>query len=246
MLTTMWQITVRRALRRRLGIDILNVRPEIADILLHQQIDLVLDVGANEGQYASMLRAWGYRGRIVSFEPLSAPFRILNARAERDPLWDVVNIGLGDRDTTATINVAANSVYSSILPATAALHAYDDQAAAVSTEVVTVRRLDSVLAEVQRDSRRLYLKVDTQGYERNVIEGAGPLLETFQAVQLELSENPMYEGEPTFLEMTTWLASRGFRIGLLRPFAFDHWTKLLVQTDVVFVGGSRAPGSRER
>jgi FkbM family methyltransferase len=222
-------------LRRGLGLDLLFARPEITDLLAQQQIDVVLDVGANVGQYALLLRSWGYRGRIISFEPLSAQFQQLKAQADRDPAWEVFNIGLGESEGTATINVAASSVYSSILAATPALHAFDAQSGAVRTETITVRRLDAVLPEVRGSARNLFLKVDTQGYERQVLAGAGDALGSFKGIQLELSEIPMYSGESTFLEMTNLLAARGFRIGLVRPFAHDPRTKLLVQSDVVFV-----------
>ncbi|HXU82134.1 MAG TPA: FkbM family methyltransferase, partial [Polyangia bacterium] len=77
-----------------MGLDLLFARPEITDLLAQQQIDAVLDVGANVGQYALLLRSWGYRGRIISFEPLSAQFQQLKAQADRDPAWEVFNIGL--------------------------------------------------------------------------------------------------------------------------------------------------------
>ena len=230
-----WRVRIRRTLRRCLNLDLLHARPEITDLLALQGIDTVLDVGANVGQYARLLRSWGYRGRIISFEPLSAAFRQLKARADGDPAWQVFNIGLGERETTATIHISANTVYSSLLPATPALHAYDAQSGAVATETITVRRLDMVLPEVCGGPGNIFLKVDTQGYERQVLAGAGELLAGFKGIQLELSEIPMYAGESTFMEMTRLMAERGFRIGLLRPFAHDPRTKLLVQSDVVFV-----------
>jgi FkbM family methyltransferase len=224
-----------RQFLRRCGVDLLYVRPEIIDLIRQQRVDLVLDVGANVGQYASLLRAWGYRGRIVSCEPVSEPFQKLKARAEADPLWEVLNIGLGDQDATSSINVSANSLYSSVLDTTPELHSYDAGSKAVRSEQITLRRLDSLLPEVLGASTSVFLKIDTQGYERQVVEGAGSALGSLKGVQLELSETPMYAGEASFLHMTTIMASKGFRIGLIRPFAFDPRTRFLVQSDVVFV-----------
>src|SRR5947208_7206134 len=94
---------LRHALRRH-GLDLRRWRPpdeRRAALLESEGIDLVLDVGANRGQYAESLRARGYSGRIVSFEPLGAAHAELAAKAAGDPLWDCLKLGLGDRDGSA-------------------------------------------------------------------------------------------------------------------------------------------------
>jgi FkbM family methyltransferase len=228
----MWFVPIRRTFRR-FGIDVLHAKPEITDLLEANAIDTVFDVGANVGQYARLLRSWGYAGRVISFEPMSTPYRVLKAHARRDPAWETLNIGLGNADTQATINVSAASVFSSLLPSTEDLHAFDSMSRTVRTEQVTIRRLDSVLCEVRGSGRNLCLKVDTQGYERMVIEGAGDQLCEFRCIQLELSTKPLYRGEASFAEMVSLLADRGFRIAMVKPFIFDDSRRML-QSDVLF------------
>jgi len=80
-------------------------------------VDLVFDVGANTGQFATELRSVGYRGRIVSFEPLPDAHQVLSAAAARDSNWTVHSRGaLGDVDGEIEMNIAGNSASSSVLP----------------------------------------------------------------------------------------------------------------------------------
>src|SRR4051794_31190999 len=107
--------SVLRAVTRRTGFDVVRyphrLRPEhrwVRLLLLHG-VDLVLDVGANEGLYGSQLRQYGYRGRIVSFEPLSGPYRRLQRRVSRDPLWSCKQMALGPYAGEERMHVAGNS-----------------------------------------------------------------------------------------------------------------------------------------
>ena len=79
-------------------------------LLRHYGVTVVLDVGANEGQYGRELRLAGYKGRIVSFEPMAAPFAKLATAARSDPGWDVVQLALGEANAETEINVSRNSV----------------------------------------------------------------------------------------------------------------------------------------
>src|SRR5215471_3218540 len=88
---------------RQLGYDVVYF--DRMRLLKHFGINLVFDVGANIGQYGAEMRSLGYRGRIVSFEPLSREFEVLRKRAENDALWKVDNRALGDCEGTAEIHV---------------------------------------------------------------------------------------------------------------------------------------------
>ena len=123
--------------------------------LEHRGIDTVLDVGANDGQFASSLRGMGYQGRIVSFEPISAVFDQLSARAAGDKGWDVRQLALGATAGQANIHVSQNSVYSSLLPLTCLATEFDRHAAVVRSEAVTIVRLDDIFSEF--DGRRVFL-----------------------------------------------------------------------------------------
>jgi len=198
-------------------------------------IDLLLDVGANAGQFGRELRDYGYRGRIVSFEPLAAPYAELARRAAADDLWTAVHTAVGDRDGTLTINVAANSDSSSALAMDDRHLAAAPQAAYVGVEETPLSRLDLLAAPYLDGARRSYLKVDTQGYEWQVLDGAPDVLARAAAVELELSLVELYEGQRTWLELVERMRSAGLRpVGLGHDF-WDERTGETLQVDGIFV-----------
>lgn len=229
------RVTPVRRLLRRFGIDLVRSRPLSADFLARLGVDTVLDVGANVGQYAGGLRAWGYRGRIVSFEPLGTAFAELSRRAAGDPRWDVVNTAVGAENGTAEIQVSELTVYSSIRRTLPALDTLDPRAAAVRSETVSVRTIDALLAERGIGGDRLFLKADTQGYEREVLRGAAGSLDRVRGLQLELSLVPLYDGETLFREMLDLVDRAGFVLGAAEPVVFDERTQALLQLDCIFV-----------
>ena len=163
---------------------------------------LVIDVGANHGQSARLLRRLGYRGRIISFEPLPHAVRVLEAQARRDGNWQVVACGVGDAEATLPLHVMAEDVFSSFLPASDSGRALFQNSVAVTQVIdVPVRRLDSVLPELGVNlsaERGVHLKVDTQGFDMRVIRGAGLSLAHLASIQIELDMIPTYEGQVAF------------------------------------------------
>lgn len=203
-------------------------------LLERNRIDLVFDVGANVGQYAASLREGGYRGRIVSFEPLTSAFSQLRMTAKADPLWEVVNSGMGDRDERATINIAGNSQSSSLLDMLPAHVKSAPVSAYVGKEEITVSRLDSVFSKYHRPGDRTFLKLDAQGYERRILEGASLSLPDILGIQLEMSIEPLYSGEMPYLEMLTYLAGLGFILVSVEPGHGDPVTGRMLQMDGIF------------
>lgn len=227
-------IPVRRLLRS-VGFDVERRRPVLVDLLERLRVGTVLDVGANVGQYARRLRAWGYRGRIVSFEPLESAADALTRAARRDPLRSVCRIALGDEDRDDTLQVSAESVFSSLRPGRTELHAIFQGAVAVATQPIQVRRLDSVFHELPLGPGAVFLKVDTQGYEREVIRGAEKSLRAVAGVQLELSLTALYEGEATLAEMVALMEAHDFVPTLMEPVSYDGRRCALLQVDCTFV-----------
>jgi FkbM family methyltransferase len=179
------------------------------------RIDTVLDVGANVGQYADFLRQEvGFRGLIASVEPIPECFEALRRRAAKDVDWLVVNAALGSAEGGATFNVMKYSELSSFLeprnefvPGMAVLNQVQRRIP------VQIRRLDSVLTEIEaaRDLGRIYLKLDTQGFDLEVMKGAGAAIDRVRALQTELSVVPIYE------LMTDWRSA----LAALRQYGFD-------------------------
>jgi FkbM family methyltransferase len=188
------------------------------------------------GQYALRLRAVGYAGRIVSFEPLPEAHAELTRRAAADPAWQVApRMAIGERDGEVEIEVSAESDMSSILPQSALLRRISPTSAVIRRERVPVARLDEIApAWLPRDDE-VVLKIDVQGYEPQVLEGAGALLRTLRGIQLEMSMVPCYEGERGFRETIDYLEAAGFELYLLLPGYFERKLARQLQVDGVFV-----------
>lgn len=178
---------------QRLGYDVRQSRPvnSIAAFLSLHQIDLVFDVGANAGQYGMEMIRSGYRGSIHSFEPNPEPFAKLQKMAADYPLWTLHNAGLGAAEGELQLNISELDVFSSFLPTTDEAAAFDSRSSAVRKVAVPVHRLDSYDSFAK--GKRTYIKIDTQGFEREVLAGGGAALRDAIGVQLELSMVPFYE-----------------------------------------------------
>lgn len=211
-------------------------------LFAYHAVNLVFDVGANTGQYGLGLRAQGYRGRIVSFEPLAAVHRELSIHAQRDTDWLVpLPMALGERDDEVEINVAGNSVSSSLLNMLDAHQQVAPQSAYVGKERVRLARLDSVARDYMREGDRVFLKIDTQGCEIQVIRGAEAILDKLCGLQVELSLVPLYDGQLLFSDMVRELAQREFVLHGLIPGLTDPNSGRLLQADGVFF---RDPSAR--
>src|SRR5258708_5298162 len=239
-----------RSTLRRIGLDVIRYNPQksheaaLARLLAAREIDTVLDIGGNEGQYATMVRRAGFRGKIISFEPLAEAHSKLRQAAARDPLWTVApRMALGDHEGTLLMHVAANSASSSALPMLDAHLRAAPESAYVGSETVPVSRLDTVAENLQVGGKNLFLKIDVQGFEPQVLEGAARLLDRIQGVQLELSLVPLYEGEALFLPLVDFLARKGFELWALIPGFIDQETGRTLQVDGIFFrSNSRSNG----
>lgn len=206
-----------------------------ARLLSARSIDVVLDVGANAGQYAGELRRAGYEGRIVSFEPLSEAFATLSRACAQDPNWECHQLALGTEDGSAQINVSGNSFSSSMLKMEERHLRSAPESKYVGTEDVTTARLDSVWDEVVRDGERPFLKLDVQGFELEVLNGAQASLPKVIGLQTELSLVPLYEGAPSFHDLIGYVEEHGFRLAGLEPGHDDRQSGEMLQADGIFV-----------
>jgi FkbM family methyltransferase len=202
------------------------------ELLQRRGVDVVLDVGANAGQYGSMLRELGFAGRLVSLEPVAEAFAELERLAAADGAWEAVRVAASDADGEITLNVTADSRSSSVL---ARNERFADKAgwAPKESRRVPARRLDGLVGELLRPGERAHLKLDIQGYERHVLAGAGDALGRFEALELELSVTPLYVDQPQLAEMLPLLAERGFRPVCLEPILLDD-DGLLMELDGLF------------
>ncbi|HVP05109.1 MAG TPA: FkbM family methyltransferase [Dehalococcoidia bacterium] len=225
----------------RVGLQV--VRPDwnkslgafLAVLFRDLEINVVLDVGAHHGEYAQMLRDSGYRGHIVSFEPVSDSFHQLEKACAHDPLWSARNVALGSEPREMTINVTKWSTAASFLPPSK--YGKEERGTVVqATETVRVERLDSIFADCLPaiSNPRVFLKVDTQGWDREVIRGAEQVVGSIPAIQVEMSVQPIYQGMPDYVEFISYLRGLGYEIATVAPVDRDAQLRL-VEFDCVLI-----------
>ncbi len=203
-------------------------------LLSDHQVNTVLDVGANVGGYAMFLRKLGYRGKIISFEPLSVAYDQLVENAKNDSEWNVApKMAIGNFDGEIVINISNNLVSSSILEMLPLHKKNAPDSAYCSSERVAIHRLDTV-AFPYLNHNRVFLKADVQGYEKRVLEGAEKIFDQITGIQLELSFAPLYEGQELFLEMVNFLDRYGFSLYSVNPGFTDRDSGRVLQVMGVF------------
>lgn len=217
---------------------------QVAWVLRELDINCVLDVGANIGQFARSVRRAGYQGRIVSFEPLPALVEKLTARAARDHDWRVFDCGLGDADAEAQINVTPGTM-SSLLEPSPFGKQWSARLRDMQPQTIQLRRLDSVFDEATAriPNPRVYLKMDTQGYDLQTFRGAGDRLADVLGMQSEVSCIPIYDGMPRLPEQLSEYESAGFELAGMFPVTRHRATMRVIEFDVVLI---RADAKRAR
>lgn len=197
-------------------------------------VGLLIDVGANTGIYGKEMRAIGYRGRIVSFEPLHNAFEKLKMSAANDACWKVKNFALGAENSKQLINISANSHSSSILEILETHTSAEASASYVGKQEIEINTLDSVFNHIHEREKEILLKIDTQGFELNVLKGSETSLHHINTIQLEMSLRPLYEGQPLYHHVMDFLHYRGYTLIDIEPGFADLKTGTLLQFDGVF------------
>ena len=231
-----------RRLARRLGYDVLpfpGAAPHwarIAELLSHHEISVVLDVGANAGQYATAIRNNGYRGRIVSYEPTAAAHAALLQTAAGDPTWTAaMRCAVGDSaQDVVRINASAESDMSSLLPMTDEARVHMPTAAAAETETVPMVTLADEWTGRVTPADRVFLKIDTQGYEDKVIDGLGSYVDVLIGLQLELGLQTIYEGQGGYLGIMNRMADAGFEAAFVVPGYYSRHFRRMIDFDMVW------------
>jgi FkbM family methyltransferase len=206
-------------------------------LLRELRVDVLLDVGANIGQFAKHARRLGYRGRIVSFEPVPDLVEVLEREAADDPDWHVVPVALGDEDGTAEINWSPGTL-SSLLPASDFGRRWNDSLDETTTREIRIRRLHDVWDEVTQglDDPRPFLKMDTQGYDVETFRGAGDKVARLFGLQSEVAMVPIYDGMPRFIDQLALYESAGFETTGMFPVNRDRESLRAIEFDLMMVG----------
>ncbi len=230
---------VRKPLRR-LGYEVVAAR-DVAppDVRMHWigrlGVDLVIDVGANLGQFVGWIRDRGYEGPVLSFEPQASAFRACKQARASDANWWGFQTALGEEEGSSDFHVAGNSMSSSLLPMLDSHVMALPESAIVSTGRVTVARLDRIKHQSITASKSIFLKIDTQGYELPVLRGAGGIMEKVAFIEAELSLVPLYDGQVLMADMLDEIDRLGFTLVWIEPGFSDQANARLLQVDGLFV-----------
>jgi FkbM family methyltransferase len=190
----------------------------IKSLLDEFDINLILDVGANVGQFARCMRKIGYKGTIISFEPVATEFSKLKKTAANDLEWKVVKSALGATTEVKPINIMRSSSFSSFnVPSEAETSRFQQENMVVGKEEVFVRRLDEIIVEMGLEDNlsRCFLKCDTQGFDKKVLDGAGSFLDAIRLIQIEINVTRIYDEMIGMLDMIGYLNEK-----LFLPIAF--------------------------
>jgi FkbM family methyltransferase len=229
-------LTRARLLVNRAGFDVTreNFKHRFVFALHQHGITAVLDIGANTGQFARALRRAKFAGDIVSVEPLQAAFDELCTHARSDPGWTAERAAVSDEAGTLTMNVAGNSVSSSALPMLDRHAAAAPGSRYVATEDVVATTVDELVTRHGLDPATTLLKIDVQGYEKAVMDGAAKTLPQVGAVRTELSLVPLYDGQALLAELVDALAGHGLELWFVEPGFTEPGTRRLLQLDGMF------------
>jgi len=202
----------------------------------HYGIDLVFDIGANKGQYAKGIMDAGYKGRIVSFEPLSAVHGIIEKESARFPGWEVApRCAIGAKKEEIEINISANSVSSTLLNMLDSHIEGAPDSKIIGKEKVTVLPLDEIAKDYLKGAKKIFLKIDVQGFEQEVLKGAQEMIGKATGIEMEISLVPLYEGQTWLLpEILAYMEQKGFVLTSIVPAFTDHKSGKVLQCNGIF------------
>ena len=222
---------------RSLGFNFRRYDPthDLAELLKLYRVETLFDAGANAGMSGRYFRNLGFQGRIVSFEPVGPFYQQLVQEAAGDPNWVCENAALAEAEGEQEINVSGGcGGASSFLKKTGTTWESASELEYVGRERVRVTTIDRAAQEHYPEGRRLFLKLDVQGYERKVLEGASQTIPRIVGARVELSVSQCYEEEPSMFEMMNYLYGLGFRLCAIEEAWSDPQTREVYQMDGVF------------
>lgn len=225
---------------RRIGLDVRRwpsegtIERDLQRLIAFHDIETVVDIGANEGQYGTMLRMLGFAGRLISVEPNPSSYRRLAAIADRDPRWIAIECAAGADGGTAQLSVFDNDQLSSLHRTTAWARDVWDFGESQQLEVL-VRSLDDLAESYGVNPESSLLKLDTQGHDMSIVR-ASHFATRAAGLQIEMPVLNLYEDVPRFASITSEIDGLGFRPIGFYPVQRERTNGLLpIEFDGLFV-----------
>lgn len=199
-------------------------------------INTIFDIGASEGQFCRRIRKIFPDVRIYSFEALQQSYQQLITDFPENNLHKSFNVVLGNTDGETDF-YQCNEVGSSSMLIMDELH---KTAFPTTTENKLIRlkceRLDDfILKNNLTFEKEIMIKLDVQGAEKIVLEGAPKLLEKASVVYSEVNFNSLYKGDVLFNDLSDYLYKKEFRIKGIENITQSLVDGRFLQADVIFV-----------
>ncbi len=205
-------------------------------LLQHYNIDLVFDIGANKGQYAMGIMDAGYTNKIVSFEPLSSVHSIIEQESKKFENWKVApRCAIGAKKEEIEINISANSVSSTLLNMLDSHIEGAPESKIIGKEKVQVFPLDEIGEGFTGNCKNIFLKIDVQGFEQEVLKGAEKMIAKAKGIEMEISLIPLYENQSWLLpQVLDYMQQKGFQLTSIVPAFTDNKTGKVLQCNGIF------------
>lgn len=204
-------------------------------LLKSYAIDIILDIGANVGQYAESIITNGYEGEVISFEPMPKEHKILQQKSSIYKNWNVyLPVALGEKEEEIKFNISKNSVSSSMLKLTDYVMSTSPDTQYISEITVPMISLDSIFDELTQSFRRPFLKLDVQGAEQQVLLGAKNSIGKISGLHVEFSLRSLYDGQANMSELYMNIISLGFNPVYFMPHGTFDTAGRMLQVDVLF------------
>jgi FkbM family methyltransferase len=235
-------IILVRKIAKLFGIIIIKDRPanspekQLSAVLNFLDIDVVFDIGANEGQFGKNIRDIGYKSKIISFEPLTSARKKLIKNANKDSNWVVHSqCAIGNKNGNVKINISKNLVSSSILSINKKHLDAEKESFFINKEIVPIYKLDEIANFYIKSNSNLFIKIDTQGYEKEILNGALKTLKKTKGVLCELSLVSLYKGQFLWRDIVDMLDDKGFALWALQTGFTNPNTGQTLQVDGIFI-----------
>lgn len=235
----LYKIKSEMALRKignKLGVDVKMTDEEIlVKQLLHNNVDMIFDIGANTGQFGELIYKLGYKGKMISFEPLKSAYETLSANSKTYPDWTPAErCAIGEEDGEIEMHISENSISSSALTMLEEHETAAPKSKYIGVEKANVYKLDSVFDEYSSGCKNILVKIDTQGYEDKVLNGAVNSMSKIKGLYMEMSLLKLYDGQILFKELYDRVISYGFELHGIQPAFVNKETGRVLQVDATF------------
>jgi FkbM family methyltransferase len=238
-------MTIKNKIKKlfnKFGIEVTRYLPnasfeaQIVAAMRKVKINTLFDIGANTGQFASKIRNAGYAGKIVSFEPLTSAREKLIQKSSKDVNWFIHDrVAIGDRNGFVDINISKNSYSSSILPMLDTHLNVAENSEYVGIEQSPIIKLDNIADTYLDEFSNCFIKIDTQGYESQVLDGGMKTLNKAKGVLCELSLVPLYQGQDIWRDLILRLEKNGFELWSLERGFTNYQNGRALQIDGLFL-----------